>query len=189
MPVPLISVSALFHNPSVSKPLSLATELSSIALIADLARSSSMSFPAALRYTSPEQASEQIMKFVAVRPFERFGRLLNTLESRWSLYALVQGSGLVASFSLPAWAVKSGQISQYAPLSWVVAGFAGMLIWAIVRLIWNWAYQIKIRAQYDARFLDRSGNYNPLDLTFEKKRIDHRLFLQKLRSQRDVCLS
>jgi hypothetical protein len=103
---------------------------------------------------------------------ERLGRLLNTLESRWSLYALIQGSGLVASFSIPAWAVKSAQIfSQFAPLSWVVAGFVGVLAWAIIRLIWNWAYQIKVRAQYDARFLERSGNYNPLDLTFEKKRI------------------
>jgi hypothetical protein len=103
---------------------------------------------------------------------ERLGGLLNALESRWSLYALIQGSGLLASFGLPAWAVKSGQIfSQYAPLSWVVAGFVGVLLWCIARLIWNWAYQIKIRAQYDARFLERSGNYNPLDLTFEKKRI------------------
>jgi hypothetical protein len=103
---------------------------------------------------------------------ERLGGLLNALESRWSLYALIQWSGLLASFGLPAWAVKSGQIfSQYAPLSWVVAGFVGVLLWCIARLIWNWAYQIKIRAQYDARFLERSGNYNPLDLTFEKKRI------------------
>ena len=103
---------------------------------------------------------------------ERVGRALNTLESRWSLVALLQGSSLVASFSLPAWAVKSGQIfSQYAPLSWVIAGFAGVLAWAIIRLIWNWAYQIKIRAQYDAKFLARGGGYNPLDLTFEKKRI------------------
>jgi hypothetical protein len=103
---------------------------------------------------------------------ERLGSLLNAVESRWSLYTLIQGSGLIASFGLPAWAVKSGQIfSQYAPLSWVVAGFAGVLLWSIARLIWNWGYQIKIRAQYDAKFLERSGNYNPLDLTFEKKRI------------------
>jgi hypothetical protein len=103
---------------------------------------------------------------------ERFGRLLNTLESRWSLYALFQGSGVMASFGLPAWAVKSGQIfSEYAPLSWVVAGFLGVLVWATARLIWNWAYRIKIKAQYDAKFLERGGNYNPLDLTFEKKRI------------------
>jgi hypothetical protein len=103
---------------------------------------------------------------------ERLGGVLNAVESRWSLYALIQGTGVMASFGLPAWAVKSAQIfSQYAPLSWVLAGFAGVLIWAIIRLIWNWAYQIKIRAQYDAKFLERSGNYNPLDLTFEKKRI------------------
>jgi hypothetical protein len=101
---------------------------------------------------------------------ERFGHLLDSLESRWSLFA--HGATLVASFSIPAWAAWSASImSQYAPLSWVVAGFAGVLVGAIARLIWNWAYQIKIRAQYDVKFLERSGNYNPLDLTFEKKRI------------------
>jgi hypothetical protein len=110
--------------------------------------------------------------FIMAKITERVGRLLNAVESRWSLYTLIQGSGVIASFGLPAWAVKSAQIfSQYAPLSWVVAGFVGVLLWSVTRLIWNWAYQIKIRAQYDARFLERSGNYNPLDLTFEKKRI------------------
>jgi hypothetical protein len=60
---------------------------------------------------------------------ERLGRFLNTVESRWSLYALLQGSGLVASFGLPAWAVRSAQIfSDYAPLSWVVGGFVGVLV-------------------------------------------------------------
>jgi hypothetical protein len=103
---------------------------------------------------------------------QRFGEILNTVESRWSLWTLIQGSSLLVSFSLPAWAVKSAQIfSEYAPLSWVIAGFAGVLLWTIARLIWNFAYQVKVRAQYDARFLERSGNYNPLDLTFEKKRI------------------
>ena len=107
---------------------------------------------------------------MASRFNKRFGRLLDNLESRWSL--LAHGATLVASFSLPAWAAWSAKImSQYAPLSWVIAGFAGVVVWALARLIWNWAYRIKINAQYDARFIERGGNYNPLDLTFEKKRI------------------
>src|ERR1700694_3423369 len=93
---------------------------------------------------------------------ERLGHLLDSLESRWSLFA--HGATLVASFSLPAWAARSAEVmSQYAPLSWVTAGFAGVLVWAVARLILNWAYQIKVRARYDAKFLERSGNYNPLD--------------------------
>jgi hypothetical protein len=79
---------------------------------------------------------------------------------------------LVASFSLPAWATWAANIfSQYAPLSWVVAGFCGVLAWVIIRVIWNWAYQISVRAEYDAKFIEHGGNFNPLDSTFERKRI------------------
>jgi hypothetical protein len=78
----------------------------------------------------------------------------------------------MASFGLPAWAVKSAQIfSQYSPLSWVVAGFCGLILWVIVRLIWQFGSRIAVRAKYDAKFLDRGDRINPLDLTFERKRI------------------
>jgi hypothetical protein len=54
---------------------------------------------------------------------ERIGGLLNAVESRWSLWALINASGLVAFISFPAWAVRAaGIFSQYAPFSWVVAG-------------------------------------------------------------------
>src|SRR5450759_3547524 len=103
---------------------------------------------------------------------ERTGRLLNTLESRWSLVALVQGSGLVASFSLPAWAVRSAEIfSQYAPFSWVAAGFLGVLVWAIIRVLWQGANRLRVRTKYDAKYLEDGSRLNPLDLTFERKRI------------------
>jgi hypothetical protein len=101
---------------------------------------------------------------------ERFNRLLDTVESRWSLWA--HGATLMASFSLPAWAAWAADIfSQYTPLSWVVAGFCGVFSWAIIRLIWNWAYRIRIQAAYDARFVEHGGNFNPLDATFERRRI------------------
>src|SRR5206468_2772240 len=102
----------------------------------------------------------------------RAGRFLNTLESRWSLWTLIQGSGLVASFALPAWAVAAAEIlSQYAPFSWVAAGFLGVIIWATVRLVWQATNRMRIRNQWDARSLDRGSLINPLDLTFERKRI------------------
>jgi hypothetical protein len=103
---------------------------------------------------------------------ERIGRVLNALESRWSLLALVQASGLVASFSLPAWAVRSAEIfSQCAPFSWVAAGFLGVLVWAITRWIWQAANTLRVRAKYDAKFMEDGSRLNPLDLTFERKRI------------------
>jgi len=103
---------------------------------------------------------------------ERIGGWLNTIESRWSLWTLISASGLVASFSIPAWAVRSAQIfSDYAPLSWVAAGFVGVFAWAVIRLIWQWANKIRVKAYYDARMLEKRSIINPLDLTFERKRI------------------
>jgi hypothetical protein len=103
---------------------------------------------------------------------ERFGGFLNMLESRWSLWTLLQGSGLVASFALPAWAARSAQLfADYAPFSWVVAGFAGVTIWAVVRVLWQGANRLRVRAKYDGDLLERGSAINPLDMTFERKRI------------------
>ena len=103
---------------------------------------------------------------------ERFGAWLDAVESRWSLWALIQASGLVVSFALPAWAVRAAQIfADYAPFSWVVAGFLGVFLAALIRLLWNLAYRVKVNAKYDALFIERGSDFNPLDLTFERKRI------------------
>jgi hypothetical protein len=103
---------------------------------------------------------------------ERVGAWLTAIESRWSLWTLISGSGLVASFALPAWAVRAAQIfADYAPLSWVVAGFIGVLLGVLTRLLWQAANRLRIRNLWDARSLDRGSLINPLDLTFERKRI------------------
>jgi hypothetical protein len=111
-------------------------------------------------------------KAMAKAAGERIGGWLSTLESRWSLWNLFQGSVLVASFALPAWAVRAARVfADYAPLSWVLAGFVGVVVWAVVRLFWQLATRLKIRSQWDARSLDRGSFINPLDLTSERKRI------------------
>jgi hypothetical protein len=79
---------------------------------------------------------------------------------------------MIASIGLPAWATwAAGIFSQYAPLSWVVAGFAGLVCWSLYQLLRAWALRIIVNAKYDARFIERGQNYNPLELTFERKRI------------------
>jgi hypothetical protein len=98
--------------------------------------------------------------------------MLNTLESRWSLWNLLQGGSMIASFALPAWAVKSVNLFiEFSPLSWVVAGFGGLFIWVSCYLIWQWAKRISINAKYDANILKNGDKLNPLDQTFEGKRI------------------
>lgn len=101
---------------------------------------------------------------------ERFNQFISTWESRWSLAAhLLAAAG---SFALPAWAVRAAQIMvEYAPFSWVAAGFAGLATWSVIYLIWSVAFKIKVKAKYDVRLLDHGARVNPLDKSFEDKRI------------------
>ncbi|TMJ01342.1 MAG: hypothetical protein E6G97_15750 [Alphaproteobacteria bacterium] len=101
---------------------------------------------------------------------EHVSRAIDWFEPKLSL--VIHAGALMASFTLPAWAVKSAQVfAQYGAVSWVVAGFAGVLIAVVVRLLWNWATRIGVRAKYDKRFIEHGGDFNPLDLIFEKRRI------------------
>jgi hypothetical protein len=101
---------------------------------------------------------------------ERFGVFLDSVESRWSLAA--NAASFVTIAGATAWGAWAAKIfADYAPLSWIIAGIIGAFVWAVIRLIWNWGYKIKVRAQYDAKFIEHGGNFNPLDLTFEKQRI------------------
>jgi hypothetical protein len=63
------------------------------------------------------------------------------------------------------------QFDSYAPLSWVLAGFAGVTFVVLANLGWQWAKRIGVRAKYDARLLASGSVINPLDKTFEGKRI------------------
>lgn len=102
--------------------------------------------------------------------FSRFKDWLKGIEWSWSL--VIQVATLVASFTVPAWAFWATQLlSDYAPFSWVAAGFAGLLIGAVVYALYQWGYRKRIHAKYDARFLERSDWINPLGRTFENNRI------------------
>jgi hypothetical protein len=102
---------------------------------------------------------------------EHLDHWIANLDTRISLAGHILGA--LASFTLPAWAVWAADIfSHYAPFSWVAAGFSGFLITAVGRLLWAYGSQIQTRAKYNARFIARSGEgFNPLDLTFERRRI------------------
>lgn len=103
---------------------------------------------------------------------ERIGRLLNTLESRLSLWNLLGGGSLMASFGLPAWAVEAaGLFQQYSPLSWVVAGFAGVAVWVALYVAWQWGFYWRVRARFNAAMLERGSVLNPMKQLFTDERI------------------
>lgn len=102
--------------------------------------------------------------------YQRLGSFLDMVESRWSLAA--HGAALIASFGIPAWATwEANLFPTYSPLSWVIAGFAGVLAWVVIRFIWSISIRIRVNAKYDAQAIEHSADFNPLDLTFERKRI------------------
>ena len=101
---------------------------------------------------------------------QKIGELLNVADSRVSL--VLNGGTIMTSFGLPAWAVYAMDIfSQYSPLSWVLAGFLGLFLWVTARLLWVWGSKTIIKLKYDARMIESGDPINPLDLTFEGKRI------------------
>lgn len=90
--------------------------------------------------------------------------------SLWS--ALFGTGGIVASFALPAWAVKATDaFSEYSPASWVAAGFAGLLLFVIIYALFVWAFSKWQRTKYDRNLYDVSGFVDPMKSTFEDKRI------------------
>lgn len=100
-------------------------------------------------------------------------RFLSGLEWKWSLASMVWGGpALIASFALPAWAVAAGNLFEhYAPLSWVVAGFIGTGAASTMYAIAAFGRGRWVRASYDARMLAQGGAIDPLEKTFERKRI------------------
>lgn len=100
-------------------------------------------------------------------------RFFSGVEWKLSLANMAWGlSAAVASFALPAWAVKASKVfEQYAPLSWVVAGFIGLFAGVIIYSLAAWGKAKWVRSRYDAKMLASGGSIDPLEKTFERKRI------------------
>jgi len=102
----------------------------------------------------------------------RVNRFFANLEWRASLATMAWGSGAVFSAALPAWAVSvMDMFSDYAPLSWVAAGFVGLLAYGLFLALRGYGATRSVRAKYDARFFAESGAVDPLSKVFEGKRI------------------
>jgi hypothetical protein len=100
-------------------------------------------------------------------------RFFSEVEWRWSLAHMFWGvPAAVASFAVPAWAVSATKaLDGYAPISWVLAGFAGLLVASISYHFVSKAFARRVRTRYDVRMLAQGGAIDPLEKTFERKRI------------------
>jgi hypothetical protein len=83
-------------------------------------------------------------------------------------YALPTAAvGAIVSWS--AWLI--GVFGQDAPFSWIVASLLAAFVMALIIVLLAWAYRIRIRTKYDAKFLGSSGPISPMAKTFEDQRI------------------
>lgn len=80
--------------------------------------------------------------------------------------------GWAMSFAIPAWATWAiAALQAWAPLSWVVAGFLGMLIAALVYAIVARARLWFVNARATGEFYKQIDRINPLEDTFRNRRI------------------
>ena len=76
------------------------------------------------------------------------------------------------SFVLPAWAAEAtGVFAEYAPLSWVVAGFVGLFAYSICVAMYGFGASRVVKSKYDTKFLIETGGVDPMSRVFEDKRI------------------
>lgn len=104
---------------------------------------------------------------------KKLDRFFSGIEWKLSLGTVLWGLIVPAgSFALPAWGVKMlGHFSEYAPLSWIVAGFSGLLLYAVSVALIGFGRGRNIRAKYNARLIASTGGVDPMAKVFEDKRI------------------
>ena len=89
-----------------------------------------------------------------------------------SLGTLIWAILIPTSFALPAWATwASRMFSGYAPLSWVIAGFCGLLVYTACVALYGFGRHRTVMSRYDEKFLRETGGVDPQSKVFEGKRI------------------
>jgi hypothetical protein len=98
-----------------------------------------------------------------------------SMHAEWNIslwQALFGTGGLLVSFVIPAWAVSSVQaFNNYAPASWVAAGFVGMLMFSAAYALVGIGRSRWVRARYDRNMLSKGPYADPMAKTYEDMRI------------------
>lgn len=104
--------------------------------------------------------------------FGNVDRFFSSLEWRWSLANLFWGIGALGSVVLPAWAVKTMELfASYSPLSWVLAGFIGLVLWCACFLVYAVAHTLYVKSRFNARSMNSGQFVDPMAKIFERKRV------------------
>lgn len=78
----------------------------------------------------------------------------------------------MSTFALPAWAAHASEwMRQWGPISWVVAGFAGLAVGQLLMILHAFWKRYKIVSIIAEKQAAKTDQINPLDDTFKKQRI------------------
>jgi hypothetical protein len=103
-------------------------------------------------------------------PWERFQRLLDRVESRWSLTVLFCGTGALGLISAK-FAAGAAWLSQYGPLAWWFATLVGFCVSALAFAGIAVARNQWLKGSALRKWKDVVDSFNPLDENFTKLRI------------------
>jgi hypothetical protein len=85
---------------------------------------------------------------------QRFLWLLSTTADAFQVIGIQGAIALIGSFALSAWAVKAADIfAEYAPFSWVAAGFLGAFAAVVILLILQIARALRFRTNFNTQAL------------------------------------
>ena len=89
-----------------------------------------------------------------------------------NLWTVFSGAGVAVVGGVTAYAAWATDLfSAYAPFSWVAAGIIGASLTALIFLIVQLGVRLRMKSRYDARILASGSMVNPLDRTFQNRRI------------------
>lgn len=92
---------------------------------------------------------------------------------RWSPPAL----GTLLSGGLASWAAAATEaLNEFGPISWVLSGLVGMVLFCMSYWLWSTARVNLAKAEFARDLSARTQNINPLEDTFRKLRIEVNAF-------------
>ena len=103
---------------------------------------------------------------------EKLQKLLDRAESRISLWAILNGSGVLTAAGVTGWLSSAVEwISAYGAFGWWCAALAGALAAALVLLAVAWGRYAWIRGRTLHKWKNIVDNFNPMEDEFNKQRI------------------
>ena len=104
--------------------------------------------------------------------WKKIQALLDRIKSRLSLWAIIQGSGILSGGAVTGWLASAHDlIKPYGALGWWVAFLLGTFVTAVTFAAFAGLRYLWIRADVMREWRERVDDFNPLAPEFHTKRL------------------